>query len=353
MFSALFGLFCLYFALKKMDYLSTEKEKIFICVLVVLMILLAGLRIDYGKDIYNYQRIFARINSVDNIFNEVVEPGFAAFIFFFKKMNFGFSTFTLAVAAVSIFLKFITFKKISPMPIVSLFLYFLLFYLTQETEQIRHGLAISICFFSIVFILEKKPIHFICSIVIASTFHYTALIFFPCYLMTGFKDTYVKWLIVLFTTAVLFSTIDVMNIFAWLNNSFINSSYFAYKISIYSGNRLPIISITLFMRIIIFCVYALYCNHKEEDNLYINMYGYGMLLYIVFSSVGILAARFSIYFRVLEVVMFPKLLVILNEENCKKKKIIIATFVVFMFLYYVLKFFLRLSEPAYYIYHSV
>lgn len=40
------------------------------------------------------------------------------------------------------------------MPEISLLIYFLMFYTFNDVEQIRHGISIGLCFYSLLYILE-------------------------------------------------------------------------------------------------------------------------------------------------------------------------------------------------------
>lgn len=64
----------------------------------------------------------------------------------------------------------------------SLFVYLICFYIFGFAA-IRQGIAIGFCVYALTFVFERKPIKFIILVVIAATFHSTALVCLPVYFL--------------------------------------------------------------------------------------------------------------------------------------------------------------------------
>jgi hypothetical protein len=55
------------------------------------------------------------------------------------------------------------------------------------TSGIRQAIAISLCFFSLRYILKREIYHFLATLIVATSFHLTALIFFPVYFVARIR----------------------------------------------------------------------------------------------------------------------------------------------------------------------
>jgi hypothetical protein len=72
-------------------------------------------------------------------------------------------------------------RKYSPSPIQSILLFLGLLYYTFLFDALKQALAMSILLFAFDAIIDKKPIKFIIITLIASAFHFPALVFLPAY----------------------------------------------------------------------------------------------------------------------------------------------------------------------------
>ncbi len=92
--------------------------------------------------------------------------------------------------------------RYSAQPVISFFVYFALGYYTAGFQLIRHMLSISILLFAYPYILNKKPIKFILIVLLASTFHSSALVFLLAYPLAFARIGWKQWLIVVATVVV-------------------------------------------------------------------------------------------------------------------------------------------------------
>lgn len=72
-------------------------------------------------------------------------------------------------------------KRYSPSPIQSVLCLFGLLYYTLLFDALKQAVAMAILLFAFDAIIEKKPIRFILLVVLASVFHFPALVFLPAY----------------------------------------------------------------------------------------------------------------------------------------------------------------------------
>ena len=345
----IFLIFILLMYLKTHHYKTEKAEQL----IIILLILFAGLQLNFSDDYQSYRGLFGEINSIKDVINTILEPGFAFLIFTFKKIGLGFNTFLLFIAFCSINLKTKAIKKLSSLPYLSLLLYFLLYYITQDVIQIRQGLAIAVCFYAIIFITEEKPHAFFGAVFIAITFHYSAFIFLPVYFLKNINLKNKKLILFLVFISLLISSVNILSIINWVNTSFLHSSYIFHKLKIYDTVSISIISVTFFIRLLIYIFYIFFTDNDNQNKLYANIYLLGIFIFSMFHSVEILAARFTIYFRFIEILMIPDIYKSAKKCENKSKKIMIYTFLLFMLFYYILKFVLVLIDPNYLFYQSI
>lgn len=79
-------------------------------------------------------------------------------------------------------------KKLSPYPCFSLFIFFITNYI-MAMLAVRQYISMAICISSIPFIFERKAMHYWICVIVAATFHSSALIFAPIYYLYGLEFT--------------------------------------------------------------------------------------------------------------------------------------------------------------------
>lgn len=343
------------------QYRSKKDYKIPIYLAVSLM-LIAGLRYNYKLDYNNYRTIFNEITVFSDVVHSIFEKGFVFLILLFKKLGLGFYTFMLAVAVVSVLLKYKFFNKFSAIPLVSLLIYFLIFFIFNDMEQIRHGLAIGIALSSVTFVMQDKFWKFLGIVFIASLIHYSAIVFLLLYFVRDIKFSK-KSLLVCGLSVAIFSFIDIMNIAKYINNNFINNSYLDRKLALYSNQFIGLISVTLLIRlfVIAMCFIYLYNPENKQSRVMFNAYFIGVCIFCLFRSIPILGVRGSVYFRYFELLLIPEYIVyIRNMLPTKTKylkgisqKTVHCVCVSLLFGYYIIKFVQTLSVSGYFSYFSI
>lgn len=317
---------------------------------VILLILFAGLRFEYGYDYESYYIHFNEINNLGNVFNSIYEIGYCALVYILKGIGVNFRGFLLIMAALSIGIKSLAIHTLSKDKYVSLLGYYLLFFIFNDAEQMRHGLALGICLYASKYILDEVKDYrkFYLLTVIAFTFHYSTIIFFVAPLVIKFINNK-KMVIALAILAVIFAVIDVTNIISFFNNLILQSEYVTVKIALYKNDSLPLINTSLIIRV--YTLYVLYAVYKEKkDNImYTNalkLYYAGLLLFIGFSSLEIIASRGSIFFRYVEIILFGTML-----DKTLDKKIKIQVYLICA--YYLFKFITTIIDPNYWYYSII
>jgi hypothetical protein len=161
------------------------KKSVALCLLVISLTLLAGLRgphvtRDYTEYQYIFDSIYSYLNEIKsgNIFT-FFEPGFillVSMIRFFSEINYDIYV-MLFFALVSICLKLYIINKFSFNPFLTILLFFSHYFLLQEMTQIRAALSSAIFFVALIFYFKGKTIHYIGIVLFATLFHYSAILF--------------------------------------------------------------------------------------------------------------------------------------------------------------------------------
>lgn len=161
---------------------------IFIC---IILIIFAGFReIGFDPDSLNYASIIQSINfsNFAYLHSMYIEPSFY-FIANIAHRFFGDAIRgTLIIYAVlGVSLKLVAIYRLSPIPLVSIAFYLCYYYPLHELTQIRVGVASAIFLLSIPDIANKNPKTYIIKTIIATFFHYQAIVMLPIYLILNAK----------------------------------------------------------------------------------------------------------------------------------------------------------------------
>ncbi len=153
---------------------------------VIFFILLSGLRWRTGSDWDAYHFFYTQYDPSILWFNIAMDPGFGKMIHFLRIFSKDFTFYLLFIACITISLKSIFFYKYTDALFLALIIYWSNF--LADITPVRQSLAISICFISTTFIINKKPFYFILLVFIAMQMHVSAFIY-----LLAYPIYYLKW----------------------------------------------------------------------------------------------------------------------------------------------------------------
>lgn len=177
-------------------YIFKVNKKIFCTVECILFILLIGLRsIDMGLN-------DTKVLYID-YFNKIKDMSFVETLNFIRRID----TEYLFYILTKIFTYFSTNEnlylfifaipypvlvcraiyKYSKIPVLSIVMFFSLNYFGNAFYTMRHVIALGFVVLSLDYIIQRKPIKFVITVLVASLFHRTALIFIFAYLISKLK----------------------------------------------------------------------------------------------------------------------------------------------------------------------
>lgn len=307
----------------------------------LLLLLLSAFRYSIGIDYFSYAYIFSSMPT--NLVYAIQSPlhgeiGFKILIYIFKILNLNFSVFIFVNSMVTMVLFLIPIKKFSPFPIISLTILYYIYYFIYINGAIRQGLAMSICFYAIsTWSFNLKNIKLILAILLASTFHVSALVLLiSLFLNKIINSTKLKNFsntsIMLWGVGLTFISLSLN--FIGFSDFILTSIPFMSKYSQYLTSQFNFVSI-LSKLILFILVIILYKSKNNKMNkiyqLYFLLYFIGSIIYFAFSNIPLMSRTLD-YFTLFEILLIPALL---NDLISYKERLIngliylLAIFVLF------------------------
>lgn len=156
-----------------------------------------------------YFRMFSNSNNIFDFINLGKEPVFSVVPVMLKSLDV-FNRYTIfgVIALIGIGYKLQSFFKYSPIPILTVLIYFSFYYMELDCSGIRSGCACAIFLWSIQDIYNKKLINYLGKTLFACFFHLSILFVLPLYFFNSNKTSPNKYLIVM----IVFLLLDVMNL---------------------------------------------------------------------------------------------------------------------------------------------
>ena len=285
-------------------------SKIITPVIAIILIILAGLKTGGVTDILEYKEWYEKYYAFD--LNSSFEPGYQLFISISKQLGFDFSLFYLLIAVISISIKSKVFYKLTPYVGAAFLIYFTGCFFERDNDGIRQGLSISFCFLGLYYLNKDCTLKFLVSSIIATTIHYTSIIFFIALLLAKFRSKD-KIIIIVICAALICS---IANIF--ITSYLIPMIPFMVslnKLEIYSSNQYSEglgISIGILFRIAILFMFILVKNRiRITETLYYllrNGLAFSIVCSLLFGDFVIIAHRLPYVFREFQIFIFPYIL---------------------------------------------
>lgn len=328
----LFFYFISYLTLMIFSFLEIFQSKVkniylsksLFAIVIVILAIFSGIRYQIGVDYNSYLSIFSNVTSTLKPPFINLETGFKAMVIFFKSLSF--PAISLFFFFSLILLLFIQrgIERSSKYRFYSLFIFFLIFLITYVFNALRQGIAMSIFIYLIPDIKNKKFIKVAIFSVIAFMIHNSGVFILVSYFLYFFsfdRKTYV-----ILTLASIF--------YYFYNEKFINliiiilPDFFSSKLTNFLEKFSGEVDFTSFiLRLVLLGILLLYYQKLKELNGYqglFNIYFFGFLFYVIFSFQSQFATRINMFFRILEIILLPALLVV---EKDKLRKFLLYLFI--------------------------
>jgi hypothetical protein len=266
---------------------DTTLKKVCLWCLTLLLILVASLRYLSDNDYINYLKIFWG-TSVDpvEIFNfeyfyHGLEKGFVVILWAIRVLEWHSQFLFFFCAFWTLIITSYTITRISNFPIISLFVYYSLFYLLVPFTQIRYGLAMSLLILSFYYYVNRKIVLFIILILLSFTIHVSSIsgfVFIIIYELVKKKKTTYIVLIISFCI----SFIDLTKVIGYFMAFIGSTRHFQLFIE---SNRTDINYVSLVLNYISFIPFVIYRETIENKFKYYNFLNACILSYFILAPI--------------------------------------------------------------------
>jgi len=291
--------------------------------IALILILIAGLRpVGLDRDSTAYATV---IQSVTKVSFLGLEPAFWVIkwfndIFFHSNVH----TFFLIFAALGVSIKFLAIKRLSKLPWLSVIAYLSMYFILHEMTQIRVGVAAGIFLLSIPDIYNRNFKKFIKKALLASLFHYSAIIVVPLYFLNPRKIGKIYFLLPI--TGLLFAYFDLSKM---LLTNFVGAlpEFLAYKVNIYLsllelGEHSEINTFNVYYSFLLLIVsyFSLFRNTMDKtkfsyDILFIKILSIMLFMFYFFSAMPVFAFRISEFLGVISIILLPNLVMYFKQKE--------------------------------------
>lgn len=288
--------------------------------ITVITILRYGQGTDYFSYMYQYY-LTPSLGNVSSVFdiNTHGEIGYKILSSSFRAFGISFVVFVGIIGFITMVLIYKFIKGFSKLPITSLTLFYVLFYLVYVLSGIRQGLALAMFVgIALPFYKKKKYFGFILTILFAATIHSSVLITLLIIPLDKLEISYkIYGTIILVGLIIMITNVDIkiINLLPDILSSKVLHYWELKGIPLFAlANRLVMLCIIL--------ISSHYVNSKAPDIiLYKKVYILGFILFILTIKSITISSRISIYMKFLEIILIPNLVFMLKAQGTKFKSL--------------------------------
>lgn len=315
---------------------SKKYRSVIHCIIFGILFIFGGLRYEVGTDWFGYYNIFDRTLGGQDA---TIEFGFIKLISVFSSFTSQYELFSILIFLFGFGLKFIAMRRLGIFLGLSAVLYFATIFVSSDINQIRQGLSMGICMYAIVFIRDRSLWRFVLCVLLATTFHYTAIVFMPAFWIGNMKLNR-KFLIV--ATCVLLanyfiSHIYLLNILSLDRLALLGEGMVDKFSSYLEGDEGFETAITIIIRLATFGFLLFFADKMrlEERNkrIFINLYFFSLVVYFFVSGQPMIAGRLGSYYKMTEVLFMPGFIIIFTSWRLRLLGYIVIVLYAYLSLY--------------------
>ncbi|QWU15125.1 EpsG family protein [Paenibacillus sophorae] len=341
-------------------------KKIFVLLSFTQLFIISAFRgVNIGVDTKTYISYFYNIRFIDftNLKNIPLEKGYVLLNYFLHFFSHSGMILLIVVSFITIGLIMAFIYKHSQIIWLSVYLFITLMYFYSSMNIMRQYLAISILLFGITYVRKQKFIPFLVTVILASLFHFTSIVFIIVYLFPRIKFNYKN---------IIFTFVLGIGIFFFLEPIlfFLIKTFPQYSgyISYFESNKIG--SILNFLMIFIVFMFSLIFLKRKKINISVDNNGnFGisnenvnegaaiytsedkLLIYIILTAViiSLLSIRMSIlgrvtdYFSIFLIIYIPNF--IMKIKYGKLRSLVVLAIMLSSMLYNLIIF---LYKPEWY-----
>lgn len=303
---------------------------------IVIMFFIAGFR-EVGYDYNSYKGIYNAIGGSNWFIKGSVhgmEPGFAL-------LNHLSSSYQILLATMSLLCLVLLFNvliRYSKLPILSLLIYWGVFFLSGVMGQQRQALAVIISIYAIINVDNKRIFYPV--IFIAMMFHMSAILVLAAkFIPKDYKP--LKYYVISYIGAIIMNMIAHKAYLVVINYF---PPFMANKLMIYAEKETTSLGLNsaVLLRTIFFCLYYNFRDRLRQIPYLphlLNCYFLSLLIYIGFGFAPQVAGRGGVYFAALEVIISANLVYVLKGRT----KLVILFMILAISAFRLIRF---INDPA-------
>ena len=298
------------------------------CSFFLLFFFVAFRKTSIGNDTLEYIKLFKNCSLYKWDYLDInvrYEIGYIIFNIIISYISSSTRFFMVIMSLIFNYSIYVFIKDNSKNYLFSIIIYLNLLFFYQSMTMMRQFLALSIILLSFKFVKEKKPLKYMVMVLLASSFHVTALIsafIYPMYYMKLNK----KRILTLSIVTIVFSTF-LDKIIPYLSILTNRSNFYNQMIG-----EVKLANVILFLIYLVFLIFSLFVikkDNKKSNDFYLYVFIFSALLYALSINVAVLA-RVGLYFAILSIISLPNII----YYNLKNDRLIYELIIsVFLILY--------------------
>lgn len=336
-------------------------KKIILFVFIFIFIILSGVRWNTGTDWRPYEYAFSVAN---NYYDAVQSPiafewGYGMLLYVVNTTTGSYTLFLLLFAVLTIFLKYkvIIQKEFVGYALLSFFMYYC--YTIGDIVSTRQSLAVTILFFSIKFIIDRKIMGFFLLVCLATLIHRSSIIFIFSYYIYHLNLSNKLRMKIFFASMI--GGAVMSNLSISLNIPFLAEiqAFSKYQEKLEAYNELGqvaygqgnIVLLTLLgvVKKILFIFPALLLIKDTQSVQYrlLNLIIFGSVLYFILGAIASDFKRFNTYFEIFEILVIPYAIYMINTKWLRYLAILVLCVILLIRLQGALFIYWDLYHPFY------
>lgn len=303
--------------------LPIKSQKLYLIVsFVILFNLMAYRSTSVGTDTLNYEIIFNNLEDGHDWVRPLIEPGWVAIndLVIFLGGSFR-EVLKLSSFLILMPVFFISYTY-SSNPMLSIFLYYNLYFYFYAFNITRQLVAASFALFSIMFLIRKKRILFFIFLLIACLFHYSAITLLPLVLINKLPEQNYKLILVVFISMFI-GIFSPQYLFGLVGKIGYSHYLTEYTLGNVFGNFL---NLTIINSLFVFILLTIRSKNIEFKIFFIIIVLMNLMARIPFGN------RVILNFSVFQILFYPYYLAFLKNRGVNYKITAIAIIVVFAFI---------------------
>lgn len=279
------------------------------------------------------------VNSIGN-YTTIGEPMHLLITSIISTMSLPTFVLFVAYAFIGVYCKLNVIYRLSFLPYVSIIIYLSNIILLQDINQIRAGAATSIFLLSIPYLVNREKSKFAFLILLASMFHFSALLFLILLCVSKKDFNYKSYYLWLFLPLIGYcayylggqSIIDLIPFEPIREKLLMYKSLQDNSIDGFTEINLfnPYFIFKMFIYYFLFSKYSFLKNLNSNISLYIRIYGISLFIFPALGAITpILGYRGSDLFASIEILLLPYLFVLFKEGFSRNASIVCYFFLLF------------------------